>query len=161
MLILLGVIVIILLVMNISLLCFMRYICRWTDDNITEEERYKQYYILLNHWLMLSQKKINLEGYFLQRGYQSIAIYGAGPLGCRLCDELENTSIEVKVMVDRNANSIYYRKNVLKPEEGLSNLEVDLIVVTVPVEFEQIRQYMSKQPKQIPMVALPDVIYAV
>ena len=158
---LLGVIVIILLVINITLLFFVKYICRWTDDNIAEEERYKQYYILLNHWLMLSQKKINLEGYFLQRGYQSIAIYGAGPLGCRLCDELEETSIEVKVIVDRNANSIYSRKNVLKPEEGLGNLEVDIIVVTVPVEFEQIRQYIRKQVKEIPMVALPDVIYSV
>ena len=64
-------------------------------------------------------------------------------LGCRLCDELENTDIEIKYMLDRNP--VYIRDVLEIKPINQERLIVDVIVVTVAASenkvVEEIRSY--------------------
>lgn len=87
-------------------------------------------------WLEIRQKGHCLSEYFRQNNVQSIAVYGMGVIGCRLCDELENSDIQVKYLIDRNPNGMdkIFRFALLDKEK----LDVDSIVVTVVSSEEQI-----------------------
>lgn len=80
-------------------------------------------------WLAIRQKEHSLSEYFEQNNIQTIAIYGMGVLGCRLYDELENSTIQIKYLLDRNPNGMdqIFEFSAL----GKNNFEVDAIVVTV------------------------------
>lgn len=80
-------------------------------------------------WLEIKQKGRNLEEYFIQNHIQSVAIYGMAALGCRLYDELENSTIAIKYLFDKNPNGMetIFQFTSLNKEK----MEVDAIVVTV------------------------------
>lgn len=79
-------------------------------------------------WLAIRQSGRSLSEYFEQNNIQTIAIYGMAILGCRLYDELENSAVQVKYLLDRNPNGMdqIFEFSLLEK----SKLEVDAIVVT-------------------------------
>ncbi len=87
-------------------------------------------------WLEIRQSGHSLDEYFKQNHIWTIAIYGMGALGCRLYDELENTAIQIKYLLDRNPNGMdkMFKFSTLENEE----LDVDAIVVTVVSSEKQI-----------------------
>lgn len=48
---------------------------------------------LLHAWLLLRQRKVELTEYFDVCGYKSVAIFGMGWMGRRLCDELGERAV--------------------------------------------------------------------
>ena len=87
-------------------------------------------------WLEIRQKGHSLEEYFRSNDIRSIAVYGMGELGCRLYDELEDSDIEIKYLIDINPNGM---DKVLE-FTSLDNEKVDVsaIVVTVISQERQI-----------------------
>ena len=80
-------------------------------------------------WLEIRQNGHKLLEYFEKHCYKSVAIYGMARLGCRLYDELENTGIEIKYLLDRAPGD---SAKVLRfTSLGSEKLKVDVIVVTV------------------------------
>lgn len=93
-------------------------------------------------WLEIKQKKHSLAEYFEDKGIHNIAIYGMGPLGCRLYDELEYSSIEIRYLMDRNPKGI---DNILDYKTiGEEMDDVDVIVVTVISAQDQIISEIRK-----------------
>lgn len=80
-------------------------------------------------WLKIRQGGRKLEEYFTKLKIHTIAIYGMADLGRCLYDELENSSIDVKYVIDKNPGIIgdVLKFSVIEKEK----IFVDMIVVTV------------------------------
>lgn len=114
------------------------------------------FYNLLIEWLSLRQQGVNLKEYFEFNGYKTIAVYGMKELGERLVDELKDTGIEVKYVVDRNKDMVVTDLPKYTPDEELP--EVDVMVVTAVYYYNDIAEEMEeKVPFHI--VSLEDVVY--
>lgn len=147
------------LICVIGSLCYaMKKIVRYADTSLQSTDRYREYFALLNHWLMLKQNNVCISDCFLKKGYSNIAVYGMGFIGIRLCDELKNTQVHVEKTFDRAANTIYHPLGVYPPPV-LSDLNVDALILTVDVDLETIRSYMNN--KDIPLVKLTDIIFEI
>ncbi len=120
--------------------------------------KFKGYYNLLLQWLDRKQEGRSLSEYFTKKGYKRIAIYGMGEVGNRLYNELKNTEVEVKFVIDKNSNATYSPLEVKELEELDGSETVDLIVVTVPHVFEEIQKEVSMRLSS-PVVSVEEVIY--
>jgi phosphoglycerate dehydrogenase-like enzyme len=114
---------------------------------------------MLNQWLSLKQQGKSLEQYFIDNGYKSIAIYGVGEMGARLCEELKGTSIEVKYGIDKNASSTYSELEVKDAAEYVYE-KVDVIVVTAIFAFDEIYGVMESKV-DCPILSLEDIVFGV
>lgn len=115
------------------------------------------YYHLLNQWVALKQKKKTVADFFRQNNYKTVAIYGMKELGERLLDELEDTEIVVKCIIDQDAIAIDKSIQVLHPDDTIP--DVDVIVVTASYYFgEIVRKMEGKIYNDI--VSIDDVVYS-
>lgn len=93
-------------------------------------------YPVVLKWLEIRQNGHSLDEYFKHNNIQTIGIYGMGALGCRLYDELENSCVKIKYLLDKNPNGMdkFFEFSLL--DKG--KLDVDAIVVTVIYSEKQI-----------------------
>lgn len=151
------IIIIILVVLAVCLVYAIRKIINYSDNKITEIDRYRDYFLLINHWFYLKQRGIAISDYLLKNGYARIVVYGMGALGLRLCDEIIDSEIEIDRTVDLMCNTIYYEHGeVMNPEEGLKDIHADVVIVTANVDKEIIKSYMDN--KDIPVIYLKEII---
>lgn len=128
------------------------------DGFLTENDKYRKYMGLLNHWLYLRLNNIMLSSYFMERGYKKIAIYGMGVLGGRLYQELQNSNVEVEFVIDRNATMVHSEVEVVKPEDFPTDRDIDLIVITVNASKEALRGIIGGNT---PMVYMDEILNSV
>lgn len=93
-------------------------------------------------WLKVKQKGHNLAEYFKRNGIRSIAIYGMATMGKRLYDELEDSEIEIKYLLDKNPKQMDTILKFSLPDR--ERLEVDAVIVTVALAEEQIVDSLIK-----------------
>lgn len=116
----------------------------------------QEFYELLLLWLELRQRGGTLLNYFDKRGYKEVAIYGVKELGQALNFELERIGIEVKYLIDKNADTIYSDKKIYLPDDNLP--EVDAILVTALHYYSEIENELSARINY-PIINLTDIIY--
>lgn len=117
---------------------------------------YEGCYNVMCQWVGHKQMGISLEEYFLQKDYQSVAIYGMGRMGIMLYEELENSDILVKYGIDRSLYCACPGLKIVQPDSKLE--EVDVIVVTPIMAFDEIAKMMRKITN-IPLISIEDIIY--
>lgn len=115
-------------------------------------------YMAFDQWLRIRQEGKTLVEYFEKNDYKTVAIYGMKELGERLYDELENTGIEVRYIIDKNADAIYADVDVVTPDDELK--PVDVIVVTAIYYFDEIEENLSDKV-DCPIVSLEDILYEI
>ena len=115
-------------------------------------------YMAFDQWLRIRQEGKTLVEYFERNEYKTVAIYGMKELGERLFDELEGSVIEVRYIIDKNADAIYADVDVITPEDDLE--PVDVIVVTALYYFDEIEEMLSDKV-DYPIVSLEDILYEV
>ena len=99
-------------------------------------------YPIILKWLEIRQNGHSLSEYLECKGRRNIAIYGMGALGRRLYDELENSSIRVRYLMDKNPDDI---SRIFEFKEiGEKMPDVDTIVVTVISSQDQIIDELKK-----------------
>ncbi len=118
--------------------------------------KFKSYYNLLNQWLILKQEGKNLEQYFVDHDYQTIAIYGMGELGSRLCDELNGSSIEIAYAIDKNAEWTNSELKVCGIDDELQT--VDAVVVTAVFAFDEIEEMLADKI-ECPIISLSEIVF--
>lgn len=105
-------------------------------DNIILYKKLELMFTTALKWLEIRQMQYSLDEYFRSNHIGSIAIYGMGVLGCRLYDELEDSDIKIKYLIDKNPNGM---DKVLKfVSLDKEKLDVDVIVVTVIFSEKQV-----------------------
>ncbi|RDU22806.1 hypothetical protein [Anaerosacchariphilus polymeriproducens] len=119
-------------------------------------DKFKSYYNMLNQWLLIKQEGKSLESWFIENEYKTVAIYGMGEMGNRLYDELNNTSINVKYGIDKNAGATYSDLEVCSLDDCLE--EVDVVIVTAIFAFDEIEEEIG-DIILAPIVSLEDVVY--
>lgn len=121
-------------------------------------DKYKLYYSLNNKWITLKESGKRLSKYFVENNIKSIAVYGLGDVGLNLCNELMKDGIEVKYAFDGNLIRYDSIIPIRKLEDDLD--EVDAVVVTIPDEFEAIKNNLLVK-FSCPIISVDDVIYSV
>lgn len=121
--------------------------------------KYREYYAMINQWLMLKQEGVTLEKYFIDNHYKTVAIYGMGELGTRFYNELKDSAkVEVKYAVDKNVAGTYSELPVRKLEKPLD--DIDVIVVTAVFDFDEIEKLLKKVTTA-EIISLDDVIFEI
>lgn len=110
---------------------------------------------MLTLWVQQKQNGRLTETFFERNNFYKIAIYGMNYLGERLFDDLQNTQINVRYAIDRNADKIVSKIKVVRPDSELE--DVDAIVVTAIGYLDEIRETLSQRVK-CPIIALNDVL---
>lgn len=128
--------------------------------NVLKDKKKKMdsYYFLFNQWLIVRQEGKTLAEYFEKNNYKTIAIYGMKEFGERLYDELKDSGITVKYIIDKNAEAIYADVDIVTPEDTLE--PVDAIIVTAVYYFDEIEE-MLYEKTDCPVISLEDVLYEV
>lgn len=124
----------------------------------TDVKKYKSYYELVSCWMDKKLNNISLTEYFVNKGIESIAIYGMQEIGNYLYQELRNSEVTVRYAIDKNAGGVYSEIDVYTLQDCLP--EVDLIVIT-PVHIvediiNEIRGYTD-----IPVISLREIVFGV
>lgn len=121
-------------------------------------EKYRLYNQILNQWVVLKQEKREIGEFFKQKGYKTVGIYGMRELGERLLEDLENTGMDVKCIIDQNGIVVDKNILVLNPDDLIP--EVDVIVVTASYYFNEIESKL-KERVHGDIISIEDVIFGI
>jgi glycosyltransferase involved in cell wall biosynthesis len=101
----------------------------------TQYQKSEAAFQILIKWLKMKQKGHHLSEYFINNNIKNVTIYGMSNIGCCLYDELENSDIEIRYIIDKNPNGM---ENIIDMASLDNELITDVIVVTVAMGAEQI-----------------------
>lgn len=105
--------------------------------------------------MLLKENEISVYNYFQSRGYNKIAIYGFMSLGSHLLRELQNTNIEVMVVIDKRSELKNPNINIISPNEQIP--KVDAIIITPVYDFNSIKDNL-KNKTEAKIVSIEEVI---
>lgn len=105
-----------------------------------EYVKYREYYNVMQQWVLLYQKGLFLSEYLAKNGIKNIVIYGMSDIGnCVLGDIIRSGVCQCLYTLDQGNAKLYYDIKCYRLSE-LNKLEKpDLIIVTVPHVYEQIK----------------------
>ncbi len=152
--------VVLLLLLNLcGVLCaktFYRALSGKLSHTKRELKKMQSYYELACQWIFLKNHHKDLGDFFRMRNWKTIAIYGGGNFGQRLCEELCGAGLSVKFFIDQEEGGEILGIPVLNVEE--IDTEVDVIVVTVLQAYEEIYELLRGRTKA-DILSLSDVVY--
>lgn len=119
-------------------------------------DKFRCFYHLLTHWVTLKQDGKNLKEYFEINGYKTVAVYGMKELGELLVEELKDSGIIIKYIVDKDTANIVSDLPKYSPDDKLD--DVDVMIVTAIYYYQDIEEKMS-QKVNFPVISLEDVVY--
>lgn len=92
--------------------------------------------------LSIKENNHSINDYFLNRNYRRIIVYGFGKVGKHIINELSLENFFVR-LIDKNkkVKSSYL---INDEEDFFVNNKVDIIVVTIPLEFDEICGHLRK-----------------
>lgn len=132
---------------------------RETESGLRENAwKYECLFSLMSCWLALKQKNVSVAGYFKEKHYSHVAIYGMGRMGLRLQDELEDQGIWIDYAIDRNKENLRQGVKLVSPDEEL--YEADAVIVTAVDSFYEIEKLLRGK-LSCPILSLEDLIYDV
>ena len=129
------------------------------DLSRKETDKFKDFFLLLCHWLEAKNYGGSTVDYFRSQGYKSIAIYGMGDLANRLYEDLEKTEVKVQYGIDRDVcNTISRISQIYALEDSLE--EVDAVVVTPFYAMGSIKKTLE-QKVNCPIISLEEVVWSI
>lgn len=118
--------------------------------------KFESFYKLLITWVEMKQEGKNIVEYLEYNNIKTIAIYGMKELGECLVKELENSSIEIKYVIDQNIGRIETTYPKFTPEDDL--MPVDAIIVTAIYYYQEIEEQLSTKI-DCEIISLEDAVY--
>lgn len=116
-----------------------------------ELERTKGNLMVLSEWMAFYRCQNTMEKVLEKKGYSVVAVYGMGILGSHLYQELKESRIRVKYIIDRNPVKGVYKAEVCGTEAELR--EIDAVIVTPVYQFEEIKEKLLKK-NHVPVLSL-------
>lgn len=98
-----------------------------TDVGQMQASRYSQEVSVLDNWMLLLERRLEIAQWLARHGYRRVGIYGLGVLGRHLLTQLGRHQLGYLCCIDRNAKGLNLDVPVFLPDEipGL-----DLLVIT-------------------------------
>lgn len=110
-----------------------KWLCRLPESlrkiHVKELDNYKRAFSLFQNWTRKVSAGISPVAFFEKRGFDKIAVYGAGDLGKSLEILMRNTGIEVMFFIDQNAGYILSELPVYRKE--MLHGGIDAVIMTV------------------------------
>lgn len=117
---------------------------------------YQVFYTILLQWIRLQQEGHSLTEYFNKKNYKTVAIYDMNELGVALLNELQDTGIEVKYIIENDMQSGNAGYKVVTEYDDF--IPVDVIVVTTVHDYVDVVTRLRKKGNFV-IVSIDDVIY--
>lgn len=118
--------------------------------------KFKEYYELLDQWMMNREQGMHTGNYFIKNGYKTVAIYGMGPMGNHLYKELmDSKEVDIVYAIDKKGISVFSELCVKKLTDELPS--VDVVVITVLNSYSSIVSILEEKMYSS-MVSLEEVI---
>ena len=115
-------------------------------------------YRMMNRWLQMEHEGKRVVDFLKQKQYFNIAIYGMGYAGERLQDDLENSNIELRYVIDQNANNIVSNTEIYTISDDLP--EVDCIIMTIVDGIEETKQILNRKTNA-EIISLEDILFTI
>lgn len=123
-----------------------------------QADRFSELYALMQQWVKVYQAGHRLEDYFRKNGYNKIAVYGMSDIGYMVLKELEDSGVEVSYCIDQNADNLFAKIDVRRPDEKLPS--VDAVVVAVVQFYDEVRESLGEKI-DCPIISLSDVVWEI
>lgn len=131
------------------------------QSNITEmdlvrhqKNKFENYLNILDLWFLLREKNISLVSFFEESNYTKIGIYGYGIFARHLIYELDNTSVKIVALIDKQRDKISCELYKVLPGEEPDDL--DVIIVTSYFYYEEIRR--TYKNSKIKILSIENII---
>ncbi len=119
-------------------------------------DKHLSLFLMMTQWVKIRQKNKILTEYFERKGYRNIAVYGISYAGEALIEELKNTDINIIYGIDKKAEAIYTKIDVISSDDTFP--KVDAVVVTAITFFDEIKMELSKK-LECPIISLEEILY--
>ena len=108
---------------------------------------FREYYEVVSRWLVLKNSGRKVEEFFIHNGFLRIAVYGAGPLGELLCQELKNSPVEVVCAIDKNKKEFEFLDGVkiITPEVIEEQGSFDAVIITPMLHKTEIMDFLCNK----------------
>ena len=113
---------------------------------------------LFNQWMVTKQEGKSIAEYLQKSGIRTVAIYGMSYVGERLYDELKDTDIEIKYVIDMQVKDGFEETDIFTLEDDLP--EVDLIIVTAVFFYYEIEKSIHNVC-DYEVVSLEEILYGI
>lgn len=123
-----------------------------------QADRFSEFYTLMQQWVKTYQAGRRLEDYFKKNNYKKIAVYGMSEMGYMVLKELEDSEVEVSYCIDKNADNLFAKYDVRRPDEELE--PVDAVIVAVVQYYDEVKEALSEK-LDCPVISLSDVVWEV
>lgn len=123
----------------------------------TRCDKFLNYYTMLNLWMKMKHQKRSLAEFINKNNIKSVAIYGMGEVGQRLCEEFSENNINIKYAIDKSMQGSYCDVAIKKMEDDLE--PVDLIIVTATYEYSTIKKNLEKT-FSCPIISLNEIVFS-
>lgn len=124
--------------------------------------RYYTYYKMLNQWKKNITEGRRVSNYLIDKGLNTIAIYGIGEVGKLLFEELKQDQLQISYFIDtaggKELKETYGIKIVSLREISLQE-KVDAIIVTPVYSFESIYDSLVDENIESIILSLEDIIF--
>lgn len=116
-------------------------------------DKHEMYLNDLDFWMGLREKGENVGDYIYELGFRSVAIYGYGIMGRHLRNELQNSKVECKYIIDIQKQNIDIDGlDIYAPDEELPKVDVVVVASYFFMDEIDIKCYC-------PVVGLDQLLY--
>jgi len=112
-------------------------------------------------WMENKNRGFNVSKYLLENGYKSIAIYGMGDISRLLYEELKDSEVCVKCMVDRNYESMSIVENDIKVVSPDDIKDVDVVLVTPTANYNEVVEMIVNINPKLPTLSFRDAMFEI
>lgn len=124
-------------------------------------KKYEGWYQALVQWGKVRIEGGSLIDYFTENGYRRIAIYGMTPLADFLYEELKKSGVEIRVFIDRDADSCGEPTKVGIDLSGLKGTgdykDIDAVIVTAFSVLDEVAAELREAGVSAPIISLSEV----
>lgn len=115
---------------------------------------------MMKRWLENRNAGKKLSDFFINCGFRSVAIYGAGDLGRLAYSELKNSDVKVTYFIDRNALALGEVGGipVIAPSEYEKLRDTDIVIITASGGYDSICRMFAQNIPEIGTVSLYDAV---
>ena len=125
-----------------------------SKDN--QVRRKGEFYTLLFRWMKARQRGITIASVLEEKSIQTVAIYGMGKHGRLALEDLDNSKILVKYIIDKNPD-IKDTKKIEVIDISSNFPKVDAIIISPYLEYETIADFLMKKT-EAKLLSLQDLV---